>query len=154
MSALNNFFENESGAVTVDWVVLTAGIVGLGLATMAVVSGGVEDLSGDVNTQLASQTISTSFGSLGLSTDWNGWTASDYVAAAAPLAPGNNGAIYAHATNAAAGDSPAGFNFSDPLYETGSGNIVYTSDDGQYYSIGGEVIAVNDYQGQTAYFGA
>ena len=30
-------------AVTVDWVVLTAALVGLGLAVMAVVSGGVEE---------------------------------------------------------------------------------------------------------------
>ena len=37
MSALfKNFATSESGAVTVDWVVLTAAIVGLGLAVMAV----------------------------------------------------------------------------------------------------------------------
>jgi len=36
------FIESESGAVTVDWVVLTGGLVGLGLAVMGVVSGGVE----------------------------------------------------------------------------------------------------------------
>ena len=48
------FFAEESGAVTVDWVVLTAGIVGIGLSTMALVSAGVEDLSGDVRTQTAS----------------------------------------------------------------------------------------------------
>ena len=48
------FLTDESGAVTVDWVVMTSGVVGLGLATMAVVSSGVEDLSGDINTQLSS----------------------------------------------------------------------------------------------------
>ncbi|MBF9034091.1 hypothetical protein HKCCE2091_07555 [Rhodobacterales bacterium HKCCE2091] len=47
-----NFVASESGAVTVDWVVLTAAIVGLGLAVMAVVSGGVADLSGDISTEL------------------------------------------------------------------------------------------------------
>jgi Flp pilus assembly pilin Flp len=53
MTALiKNFAKSESGAVTVDWVVLTAAIVGLGLAVMAVVSGGLEDLAGDINTQL------------------------------------------------------------------------------------------------------
>ena len=56
------FFKEDSGAITVDWVVLTAGLVGLGLATMAVVSAGVEDLSGDVGTQMENQTISASFG--------------------------------------------------------------------------------------------
>ena len=49
---IKNFASNESGAVTVDWVVLTAALVGLGLAVMAVVSTGVEDLSGSIATDL------------------------------------------------------------------------------------------------------
>ena len=54
MSALiKNFVASESGAVTVDWVVLTAALVGLGLAVMAVVSGGVENLSTDIAQELA-----------------------------------------------------------------------------------------------------
>lgn len=48
-----DFFADETGAVTVDWVVLTAAIVGLGMATMAVVSGGVENVSNDTARQLA-----------------------------------------------------------------------------------------------------
>jgi hypothetical protein len=48
------FAASESGAVTVDWVVLTAGVVGLGLATIAVASGGIENLSTDIRNQLAS----------------------------------------------------------------------------------------------------
>lgn len=56
-----SFFEGEDGAVTVDWVVLTAGLVGLGLATMSVVSTGVQDVSGDVEGQLSARIISTAF---------------------------------------------------------------------------------------------
>ena len=45
---LLNFFKtfknDESGAVTVDWVVLTAAIVGLGMVVMTTVGGGIEDL--------------------------------------------------------------------------------------------------------------
>ena len=76
-----DFILDESGAITVDWVVLTAALVGLGLAAMAVVSGGIEDLSGDIDAQLASQEISTAFagvagavGALGdlLSTNFSG----------------------------------------------------------------------------------
>lgn len=56
MTALiKNFAASESGAVTVDWVVLTAAIVGLGLAVMAVVSGGVEDLTGEIQQELVVQ---------------------------------------------------------------------------------------------------
>ncbi|MEJ6392435.1 hypothetical protein V8J82_04155 [Gymnodinialimonas sp. 2305UL16-5] len=49
---IKTFAASESGAVTVDWVVLTAALVGLGLAVMSVVSGGVEDLSTDINSAL------------------------------------------------------------------------------------------------------
>ena len=56
-----SFLENEAGAVTVDWVVLTGALVGLGLAVMAVVSGGVEDLSTDIETNLSDTLIKTSF---------------------------------------------------------------------------------------------
>jgi Flp pilus assembly pilin Flp len=56
-----HFWEDESGAVTVDWVILSAGVIGLALASMGVVIDGTEDLTGDVDTTLSSQLISTSF---------------------------------------------------------------------------------------------
>lgn len=62
---IKNFAKSESGAVTVDWVVLTAAIVGLGLAVMAVVSGGVQDLAQDIDTQLVGQGIDTTFDNAG-----------------------------------------------------------------------------------------
>ena len=59
MNLLNIFkaFKNdESGAVTVDWVVLTAAIVGLGLIVMQTVGGGIEELAGEINADLRSDT--------------------------------------------------------------------------------------------------
>ena len=53
---LKSFKNDESGAVTVDWVVLTAAIVGLGLVVMTSVGGGVTDLAGDVSTGLKAAT--------------------------------------------------------------------------------------------------
>ncbi len=44
---VTDFMENQTGAVSVDWVVLTAALTGLGLATAGVVSVGVESLSND-----------------------------------------------------------------------------------------------------------
>ena len=35
-----------------DWVVLTAALVGLGLAVMVVVKDGISDLAGDIDTEL------------------------------------------------------------------------------------------------------
>ncbi|MFO7920037.1 pilus assembly protein [Rhodobacteraceae bacterium W635] len=59
---LKSFLSGESGAVTVDWVVLTAALVGLGLAVISVVSGGLENLSGDINDQLEQDHVNTGFG--------------------------------------------------------------------------------------------
>ena len=44
---IGNFLSDESGAVTVDWTVLAAAIVGLGIATVAAVRTGVVDLGDD-----------------------------------------------------------------------------------------------------------
>lgn len=51
-ATLKDFIQAEDGAVTVDWVVLTAALVGLGLAVISVVSGGMQDLSTDISTAL------------------------------------------------------------------------------------------------------
>jgi Flp pilus assembly pilin Flp len=45
---LKEFIKDDSGAVTVDYVVLTGSLTGLGLATVGVVSGGVEDMAYDI----------------------------------------------------------------------------------------------------------
>lgn len=65
------FLTSEEGAVTVDWVVLTAGLVGLGLAVMTVVSSGVQDLSTDIDEELSTSVISTSFGPTALEDFWD-----------------------------------------------------------------------------------
>ena len=51
------FRSDESGAVTVDWVVLTAAIVGLGMVVMTTVGGGIESLGGEIVTDLTNQSI-------------------------------------------------------------------------------------------------
>ena len=42
MNFFKKFHNDESGAVTVDWVVLTAAIVGLGLVVVMTVSNGLD----------------------------------------------------------------------------------------------------------------
>lgn len=51
------FFRSETGAVTVDWVVLTAAIVGLGVATISAVSTGAGALGDGVETTLTNATV-------------------------------------------------------------------------------------------------
>ncbi|MBT8418595.1 MAG: hypothetical protein KJO42_14250 [Silicimonas sp.] len=57
MKLFNAFLKDESGAVTVDWVVLTAAIVGLGLAVLTSVSGGTTSLANKVSSHMASQSV-------------------------------------------------------------------------------------------------
>ena len=57
----DTFLKDETGAVTVEWVVLTSVLVGMGIAVMNVVSSGVEDLATDIEAYLANIPIMTSF---------------------------------------------------------------------------------------------
>ena len=52
MHYFHSFLADDQGAVTVDWVILCAGLVGLGLAVMMVVKDGADDISGDMNTSI------------------------------------------------------------------------------------------------------
>ncbi len=52
IAKIKTFTADESGAVTVDWVVLTAAIVGLGIAVVASVRGGVEGLGDSIESAL------------------------------------------------------------------------------------------------------
>jgi hypothetical protein len=52
-----NFVTQEDGAITVDWVVLTAAIIGLGLAVIAVIAGGALDHSAGVSADLSAQDV-------------------------------------------------------------------------------------------------
>ena len=64
-STFKNFANDEAGAVTVDWVVLTAAIVGLGLAVIASVRTGTSDLATDIQTSLSGASVAT-LGELGV----------------------------------------------------------------------------------------
>ena len=66
LNLLKRFAKDEDGAVTVDWVVLTAAIVGLGLAVITSVRSGVGDLATDISTSLSGASVAT-LGTLGVS---------------------------------------------------------------------------------------
>ncbi|MBL3568129.1 hypothetical protein BV509_13975 [Rhodovulum sulfidophilum] len=51
------FAKDESGAVTVDWVVLTAAIVGLGIAVLGTVRGGVNGLGTEIASSLSAGSV-------------------------------------------------------------------------------------------------
>ena len=59
MKLFNAFLKDESGAVTVDWVVLTAAIVGLAIAVLTSVSGGTNALATKISSNLAAGQVNT-----------------------------------------------------------------------------------------------
>ena len=56
---IKSFAANESGAVTVDWVVLVAGLIGLAIAAMTAISNTTETLAANANTELAKVQMDT-----------------------------------------------------------------------------------------------
>ncbi|MGI1660772.1 Flp family type IVb pilin [Palleronia sp. KMU-117] len=50
---VKTFKNDESGAVTVDWVVLTAAIVGLGIAVLTAVAGSIGNVTDAIDSDLA-----------------------------------------------------------------------------------------------------
>lgn len=55
MKFINTFCKDEDGAVTVDWVVLTAAVVGLAVAAYTSIETGASDLTSRTSTFLATQ---------------------------------------------------------------------------------------------------
>lgn len=54
---LTHFLTDESGAISVEWVVLTASIASLGFATVAVMAVGLEDLTVEVSNSLSTMDV-------------------------------------------------------------------------------------------------
>ena len=60
MKFIKNFRNDEDGAVTVDWVVLTAAVVGLAVAAYTSIEDGAKGLTANTSTFLGSQNPNTS----------------------------------------------------------------------------------------------
>jgi Flp pilus assembly pilin Flp len=48
MARLSDFLDDQSGAVTVDWVVLAAAVVGIALVVMPFIEPAIRGLSSDI----------------------------------------------------------------------------------------------------------
>ncbi|NNE86701.1 MAG: hypothetical protein HKN27_01385 [Silicimonas sp.] len=52
MTKVMQFLNAEDGAITVDWVVLTAAIIGLGLVVVTIIAAGTTNVSSGVGASL------------------------------------------------------------------------------------------------------
>ncbi|MBB3992879.1 Flp pilus assembly pilin Flp [Sulfitobacter undariae] len=57
MTFVKNFRNDEDGAVTVDWVVLTAAVVGLAIAAYGSIRDGAADMTANTGSFLLGQTV-------------------------------------------------------------------------------------------------
>lgn len=58
---LRRFREDETGAITVDWVVLTAGMIGMTLAAFGIFQTAFEPNATNLGTEMQEYTIQTTF---------------------------------------------------------------------------------------------
>lgn len=56
---LRPFMQDTDGAVTVDWVLLTASIVGIAGLTISAIKGGMDTVGDRLSTTMANITVST-----------------------------------------------------------------------------------------------
>jgi len=54
---IRNFLADETGAVTVDWVVLTAAVVGLGFSVVLILANGNVTVADAISNQVATITV-------------------------------------------------------------------------------------------------
>ena len=52
---INQFLNDEDGAVTVDWVVLTAAVVALAIGAIGAIRSSVDGLAADIATEVTAQ---------------------------------------------------------------------------------------------------
>ena len=65
MTKFTKFLSDDAGAVTIDWVALTAGILLLGIMVVyAIFNGGVNDLVTNINETLSGIDTSINIGSV------------------------------------------------------------------------------------------
>ena len=63
MTKFAQFLSDDTGAVTIDWVALTAGILLLGIMVVyAIFNGGVSNLVGNINDTLTNITVGVDVG--------------------------------------------------------------------------------------------
>ena len=146
MKFIFDFVKDESGAVTVDWVVLTAAIVGIAIAMINVVSVGVENAAYGIDDTLRTAGSGWSFLGSGSGTEPRMATMEElffeYVESGGDLESFDNvyGALYSAADNI----SPDGYTFTGYV-DIETGTSVYQSEADGSYSVNGEVYDTNNY---------
>lgn len=60
-ASAKKLFGDERGEVTIAWVAITAGIIGLSITLLMRIGDGAQELSGDVGDEVSTREISSTF---------------------------------------------------------------------------------------------
>jgi Flp pilus assembly pilin Flp len=61
LDSFKRFFSEEHGAISVDYTVLSAAAVGMAIATTAIVTGGIDNLTQRIDTELRDRQLNDTF---------------------------------------------------------------------------------------------
>lgn len=136
------FRRDESGATTMDWVVLTSVLVSLGVAVGTQASMGLSNSANDISESVRTLQVTGS--------QRDTTSAQSFFVMGIDQYPDDQRAAWLAARLAVDGQSPDGFDYDPQLREvryidTDSGKPIYESADGTQYSINGTVIDAADY---------
>ena len=138
MKRLKRFLSNETGAVTVDWVVITAAIVGIAIAIMVVISSSLSSTSEDIGATVIAAGSDTSVQPVTVPQTF--FELIDEALFSGSVDP------FGDALTAIDDAAPAGF-VSAGAFDLDTNFPIYVSDDGDTLSIGGVEIPAGDYTG-------
>ncbi|MCH2250955.1 hypothetical protein [Cognatishimia sp.] len=62
---IKNFRKDENGAVTVDWVVLTAAVVGLAVAAYSTIETQTQNLAADIGATIGNEDVTATAAATG-----------------------------------------------------------------------------------------
>lgn len=141
---LTRFERDDGGSVVVDWVVLSAAVMGIGVAVAVSMGSGVNSLGHSVGQEIGATDVAPDFSGS------DAKAATHYFDLGIGLSPDNRREAWRQARMAAQEGSPKGYNYDPDFKETRyvdaeSGMPVYESNDGKSYSIGGKVVSASDY---------
>jgi len=138
MKTPREFLFCESGSTAVEWVVLSAGVLGVAIAGITLISEGMEESSYSIVSEI--QDVAPSY---------NARTAESYITAAIANYPENRRRALLEVVRNIHKAAPKGYRFTGRI-DVDTGQPVFVSGDGSRYMIGGTIISRKIYRRKNA----
>lgn len=138
MKTPREFLFCESGSTAVEWVVLSAGVLGVAIAGITLISDGMEENSYSIVSEI--QDVAPSY---------NGRSAESYITAAIANYPDDRRRALLEVVRNIRNAAPNGYRFTGRI-DVATGQPVFVSGDGSRYMVGGSTISRKVYRRKDA----